>query len=166
MCKKVNRLAQEELIKVIEGLKELTVTEACEVLKLKPRRFYRWLNWKEPEDRTAWNRIIPQEEETILEAAKDEKLCDLRAAGIMVYGHDSDKFHCSVSTVQRVLKRNDLQPPYEIPRRKKLAKPDVRELMKEPKKVFSYDATDFYLTNRLRVVVIPMLDLGSRKFLR
>jgi transposase InsO family protein len=37
--------------------------------------------------------------------------------------------------------------------------------MKEPKKVLSYDATDFYLTDRLRVVVILMLDLGSRKFL-
>ena len=44
-------------------------------------------------------------------------------------------------------------------------KPDIRLLMNEPKKIFSYDATDFYLTRRLRVVVIPILDLGSRKFI-
>lgn len=38
--------------------------------------------------------------------------------------------------------------------------------MNEPKKVFSYDATEFYLTpSRLRVLVIAILDLGSRKFI-
>jgi len=44
----------------------------------------------------------------ILDAAKDEALCDLKAAGLMVYGHESGKFHRSVSTVQRTLKRNKL----------------------------------------------------------
>src|SRR3990167_1578280 len=32
-------------------------------------------------------------------------------------------------------------------------------------RIFSYYATDFYLTSHLRVVVIPILDLGSRKFI-
>jgi len=152
-------------MEVTENLEELSTTEACEVLGLNPRRYWRWLNWAPPAERTAWNRITPQEEGVILEAARDEELGDLRAAGLMVYGQESGKFHCSVSTVQRVLKRNNLQPPYEIPKRKRPAKPDIRQLMAEPKKVFSYDATDFYLTNRLRVVVIPILDLGSRKFI-
>jgi transposase InsO family protein len=153
------------LIKVIEGLEELTVIEACETLLLPPRRYYRWLKWQAPTKKIAWNRIMPEEEAAIVEAAGKEALVDMRAAGLMVYGHESDEFHCSVSTVQRVLKKRDLQAPYEIPRRKRPAKPDIRELMSAPKKVFSYDATDFYLTNWLRVVVIPMLDLGSRKFL-
>lgn len=150
---------------MIEGLEELTVSEACETLLLKPRRYYRWLNWQPPAKQEAWNRIMPKEEVSIIEAAGNEELADLRSAGLMVYGHESGRFNCSVSTVQRVLKKNDLQPPYEIPRRKRAAKPDVRELMKEPKKIFSYDATDFYLTNRLRVLVIPILDMGSRKFI-
>lgn len=150
---------------MIEGLEELTVSEACETLLLKPRRYYRWLNWQPPAKQEAWNRIMPEEEVSIIEAAGNEGLADLRSAGLMVYGHESGRFNCSVSTVQRVLKKNDLQPPYEIPRRKRAAKPDVRELMKEPKKIFSYDATDFYLTNRLRVLVIPILDMGSRKFI-
>jgi transposase InsO family protein len=163
--KKIGHAAQEELIKVVKELEELNISEACETLGLKARRYYRWLNWEEPVKKEAWNRIRPEEEAAILCAARDEKLSDMRAAGLMVYGHESKKYYCSVSTIQRVLKRNDLQPPYEIPRRKKPAKPDIRELMKEPRKVISYDATDFYLTNRLRVVVIPMLDLGSRKFI-
>lgn len=150
---------------MIKGLEELTIEDACGVLMLKPRRYHRWLRWNPPLRKAAWNQITPAEEAAIVEAAGKEELVDMRAAGLMVYGHERDKFHCSVSTVQRVLKKRDLQLPYAIPRRKRAAKPDIRELMKEPKKVFSYDATDFYLTNRLRVLVIPLLDLGSRKFL-
>lgn len=158
--------SQKELIEVLETLKELTVSEACEVLKLNARRYYRWCaKPASPAAKTAWNRIMPDEEAAILTAARDEALCDMRAAGLMVYGHESRKFFSSASTVQRVLKRNALQSPYQVPRRKRPVKPDVRELMKSPKRIISYDATEFYLTNRVRVVVIPMLDLGSRKFL-
>lgn len=150
---------------MIERLEELTIGEACETLLLKPRRYYRWLKWQPPAKQEAWNRLRTEEETEIAKAGEDEKLCDLRAAGLMVYGQESGKFFCSVATVQRVLKKHDLQMPYVVPTRKRPAKPDVRELMKEPKKIFSYDATDFYLTNRLRVLVIPILDMGSRKFI-
>lgn len=164
--KKIKRISQKELLEVLGTLKELTVAEACEVLKLNSRRYYRWRSRSEvPAAKRAWNRITPQEESAILDAAKNETLCDLRAAGLMVYGHESGKFHCSVSTVQRVLKRNQLQTPYEIPKRRRPIKPDIRSLMNEPRKIFAYDATEFYLTNRLRVVVVPILDLGSRKFI-
>lgn len=150
---------------MIQGLKELKISEACEAIKLKPRRYYRWQHIRAHVRRAAWNRIMPREEKAIVEAGRDEQFCDLRAAGLMVYGHDTGKFHCSVSTVHRVLTRNRLQAPYTVPMRKRPSKPDIRELMREPKRVFSYDATEFYLTNRLRVVVIAILDLGSRKFI-
>lgn len=151
---------------MIENLKELTITKACEALRLNRRRYHRWRNRQQPTSkRVAWNCITQQEKGAILKAARDEALADLRAAGLMVYGHESGKFYCSVSTVQKVLKRNKLHTPYEIPKRKRPLKPDIRQLMNEPKKIFSYDATDFYLINRLRVIAIPMIDLGSRKFL-
>ena len=163
--KKINRGVQEDLIRIIQELRFLSVAHACKVLRLKSRRYYRWLNWQPMEVRGAWNRIRPEEEKAIVEAGRDERLCDMRAAGLMVYGHDTGKFHCSVSSVQRVLIRNRLQTPYAVPRRKRSGKPDVRGLMSEPGKIFSYDATEFYLINRLRVVVIPILDMGSRKFI-
>src|SRR3989304_5640171 len=157
---------QEELIKAIGEVKALSKANACEVLLLKRRRYYRWLSPRAKLlSETAWNHIRHEEEEAILEAARDKRLVDLRCAGLMVYGHESGKFHCSISTVQRVLVRNNLQAPYIVPTRKRPLKPDIRLLMSEPKKIFSYDATDFYLTSRLRVVVIPILDLGSRKFI-
>ena len=158
--------SQKELIEVLEGLKELTVREACEALKLNSRRYYRWcVRPNMPVPRTAWNRITPDEETAVVTAARSEELADLRASDLMVYGHESGKYSLSVSTIQRVLKRNELQKPYEVPRKKRPVKPDVRELMASPKRIVSYDATEFYLTNRLRVVVVPMLDMGSRKFL-
>lgn len=150
---------------MMKSLKEITIQKGCEVLRLKAKRYYRWCNRKPVKKKTAWNRIRPDEEMSILKAAKDESLCDFRAAELMVYGHESKEFYCSVSTVQRALKKNQLQAPYEIPRRKRPKKPDIRHLMSQPKRIFSYDATDFYLRNRLRVVVIPILDMGSRKFI-
>jgi len=156
---------QEELITVIRRVNSISKAKACEALLLGRRRYYRWLRWRPSLPKTAWNRIMPQEEQAIVEAGKDERLADLRSAGLMVYGHESGEFHCSVSTVQRVLARHNLQAPYTVPRKKRPVKPDIRSLMSEPRRIFSYDATDFYLTSRLRVEVIPILDLGSRKFI-
>ena len=77
-------MAQEELIKVIEVLKELTVSEACETLLLKPRRYYRWLKWQPPVKQAAWNRLTPEEEADVAKVGRDEKVGDLRSAGLMV----------------------------------------------------------------------------------
>ena len=163
--KKITRTTQDDLIETMKSLKELTIQKGCEVLRLKVKRYYRWCNRKPVKKKTAWNRITPNEKSAILKVAKDESLCNFRAAELMVYGHETKEFYCSVSTVQRILKKNQLQAPYEIPRRKRPKKPDIRHLMTEPKRIFSYDATDFYLANRLRVIVIPLLDMGSRKFI-
>lgn len=87
--KKIGRDMQDELIGVIKGVKELNKGVACEALMLGRRRYYRWLNRKPPLPKLAWNRITPQEEAVIIEAGRDERLCDLRSAGLMVYGHES-----------------------------------------------------------------------------
>jgi hypothetical protein len=77
----MGRDMQEELIGVIGKVGELSKGKACEVLMLGRRRYYRWINWKTPLPKLSWNRIIPQEEAAIGEAGRDERLCDLRAAG-------------------------------------------------------------------------------------
>ena len=61
--KKVSYASQKELIDALEGLKELTVAEACETLKLSERRYYRWRRRpEEPSKKTAWNKITTDEE--------------------------------------------------------------------------------------------------------
>ena len=164
--KKVGKEAQDGLVKAIQE-SELSVSECCEILLLSDRRYYRWVNWKEPWKRIPWNRIKPEEEDAILKAAKDEALCDLRAAGLMVYGHDTGEFSCSISTVQKVLKRHELAAPYTPPKRKRNSKkPEVRDLIKAPNQIYCYDGTEFRLTNGLKVQVVPILDIGSRKNLK
>ena len=71
--KKVPYAFQKELIGTLEGLKELTVAEACEALKLSERRYYRWR--RRPEElskKTAWNKITTDEENAIRAAAGDD----------------------------------------------------------------------------------------------
>ena len=159
------KAVREGLVLAIQ-VSGFSIRRGCKVLLLSERRYYRWIGWKEPSRRQAWNKLRPEEEAEILKAAKDETLCDLRAAGLMVNGHDTDRFHCSVSTVQKTLKKHDLAAPYEPPKRRSVKKPDVRELITGPNKVYCYDATDFYLTSGLRVQVVPILDIGSRKNLK
>lgn len=108
---------RKELVETIQGLKMTSIRDACEVIRLNFRRYYRWQHMHPPVAKAAWNRITPEEEVAIVEAGRDERLCDFRAAGLMVYGHDTGKFHCSVSTVQRVLIRNRLQARLTLYRR-------------------------------------------------
>ena len=163
--KKVEKAAREGLVLAIQR-SEFSIRRSCEILLLSERRYYRWMGWKEPSRREAWNKLRPEEEAAILEAARDETWCDLRAAGLMVHGHETDGFYCSQSTVQKTLKKHDLAAPYEPPKRRSVKKPDVRELITGPNKVYCYDGTDFYLTSGLRVQVVPILDIGSRKNLK
>ena len=160
--KKVERAVREGLVLAIQG-SGFSIRRCCAILLLSQRRYYRWMGWKEPAQREAWNKLRPEEEAAILRTARDEKQCDLRAAGLMVHGQDTDSFYCSQSTVQKTLKKHDLAAPYEPPKRKLAKKPDVRELITGPNKVYCYDATDFFLTSGLRVQVVPILDIGSRK---
>ncbi len=160
--KKVERTVREGLVLAIQG-SGFSIRRCCAILLLSERRYYRWMGWKEPSRREAWNKLRPEEEAAILQAARDETFCDLRAAGLMVHGHDTEGFYCSQSTVQKTLKKHDLAAPYEPPKRRSVKKPDVRELITGPNKVYCYDATDFFLTSGLRVQVVPILDVGSRK---
>jgi len=71
---------RDELMDVIGGVKELSKDEACRVLMLSRRRYYRWRHRKPLLPKVAWDCIMPQEEAAIVEAGKDERLVDLRSA--------------------------------------------------------------------------------------
>jgi len=164
--KKIGKEAQEAIIKVVQE-SDLSVSRCCEILVLSDRRYYRWINWKEPGKRVPWNKIKPAEEDAILEAGRDVSLCHLRAAGLMVYGHETGKYSCSISTIQKVLKTNELAAPYSPPRKKRnCKKPNVRDLITKPNQVYCYDGTEFCLINGTKVHVVPIVDIGSRKNLK
>lgn len=164
---KVERQIQEALMEAIDKTvgEGISLEKACEVLDLPRRRYYRWQDWSVPQDRQAWNRMLPQEEEAILSAARREDLAHLRTAGLMVWGQETGAFHSSLTSVYRVLKKASLVKAYELPRRKKPVAPDVRSLMDRPLRILAYDETQFRTVCGLIVSVIPILDMYSRKFL-
>lgn len=154
--------AREALLKTIAE-SGASIKTCCEILLLSERRYYHWKSWQEPAKRVAWNKLLPAETAAILAVARSEEQADLRAAGLMVHGHETNKYYCSPSTVQKTLKAHDLAAPYE-PRKKRAAKkPEIRALLTAPNKVYCYDATDFYLTSGLTVLVVPIMDIFSRK---
>lgn len=164
--KKIVKEAREALLKTIEE-SGASIKRCCEILVMSERRYYCWKRWKAPKKRVAWNKLRPEETAAILETARSEEQADLRAAGLMVYGQETNKYYCSPSTVQKALKKASLAAPYEPPKRRKNSKkPEVRGLLTGPNKVYCYDATDFYLTSGCTVPVVPILDIFSRKNLR
>ncbi len=160
--RKIEKTAREALLKAIEE-SGASIKTCCEILLLSERRYYHWKRWQEPSKRVAWNKLMPEETAAILEAARSEEQADLRAAGLMVHGHETNRYYCSPSTVQNILKTHALAAPYEPRKRSSLKKPEIRDLLTAPNKVYCYDATDFYLTSGLTVLVVPIMDIFSRK---
>jgi putative transposase len=164
--KKIVREAREALLKAIEE-STASIKRSCEILLMSERRYYHWKAWKEPGKRVAWNKLKPEETAAILKTARSEEQAGLRAACLMVHGHETNKYYCSPSTVQKTLKKASLAAPYDPPKRKKnCKKPDIRGLIGKPNQVYCYDAKDFHLTSGLKVPAVSILDIGSRKNLR
>ena len=164
--RKIAREAREALLKAIEE-SSASIKTCCEILLLSERRYYHWKMWKEPGKRVAWNKLKPEETAVILKTARSEEQAGLRAACLMVHGHETNKYYCSPSTVQKTLKRASLATPYAPPRKKRnCKKPDVRSLIDKPNQVYCYDGKDFYLTSGLRVSTMSILDVCSRKNLK
>jgi putative transposase len=160
--KKIIKEAREALLKIIEE-SGTSIKRCCEILLMNERRYYHWKLWKMPVKRVAWNKLRPEETAAILETARSEEQADLRAAGLMVYGQETNKYYCSPATVQKTLKKHALAAPYTPRKRSNAKKPDVRKLLEGPNLVYCYDATDFYLKSGLTVQVVPILDVFSRK---
>lgn len=63
---------------MVESIKEaislgLTQKQACEIFGLATRKFRRWANPKPIAPRTAWNKILPEEREAILQTVCEEQ---------------------------------------------------------------------------------------------
>jgi len=97
----------------------LSVKDTCELLKLSPRRYYRWksryekggisgLEDKESGPNLPFNKILAEEKEAILEAADDYP--DLKHRKLVAKLADEWSVSVSASTVYRVLKEDGQIP--------------------------------------------------------
>lgn len=133
---------------------------ACEIFGISARKFRRWANPKPLRPRTAWNKILPQESEAIINTATEEQFLDKPLSHIYVHGHKSEKFYVSLSTVYRVLKKEDLVR--KITRPRKTPYVSVHSLLKEGFSLLCYDATRFITESGCEVWSIPVMVLPSR----
>ncbi|MGE3063601.1 MAG: hypothetical protein AB7T10_08220 [bacterium] len=99
--------------KVVTAIKEsidngLTQKESCSIIDIDTRKYRRWANPKPLKPRTAWNKILPQERDAVINTAWDERFWNKPISHIFVYGHESGRFFMSLSSVYRILKSQKL----------------------------------------------------------
>jgi len=154
---------------VVEAIKEsiaqgLSQKQACDIFGIVPRKYRRWANPKPLTPRTAWNRILPEERDAILQVAWDQQFFGKPISHIFVHGHDSGEFFVSLSTVYKVLKSEQLVNP-RIYRKRNSPYVSVHELLKEGFSILCYDASEFLTETGIKVWALPVLILPYRYLL-
>lgn len=154
---------------MVEDIKEaiyhgLPQKRACEIFGIVPRKYRRWANPESLAPRTAWNKILPEEREAVLQTVCEQQFWDKPMSHIFVHGHDSGKFSVSLSTVYNILKSEKLV--HRIQRRKR-SSPYVsaHELLKQGFSLLCYDASEFFTETGVKVWAIPVMILPQRYLL-
>jgi transposase InsO family protein len=140
----------------------LSQKSACVTFGLNPRKFRRWANPKPVKERTAWNKLLPQERQAIIDAAYKPQLLGKPVSHIFVHGHDTGKFYASLSAVYSTLKSVNLVKPVNRARKKRGHYVGIHDLMNAGFSVLCYDGTQFITDSGIIVWAIPVLLLPSR----
>lgn len=154
---------------MVQAIKEsifdgLTQKRACSIFGLDQRKYRRWANPKPFVPRTAWNKILPEERESIIRTALDQQFWGKPLSHIFVHGHDSGKFFVSLSTVYKVLKSENLVHP--IARRKRDSSyVSAHSLLEQGFSLLCYDATRFVTESGVPVWAVPVMVLPYRYLL-
>ena len=154
---------------VVEITKEtisrgISQKRACEIFGISPRKFRRWANPKPIKPHTAWNKLLEHERQAIEEAAWLPQLLGKPISHIYVYGHESDRFYASLSTVYRVLKAKDLVKPIAY-RRRTTVYVSAHALLDEGFSLLCYDGTQLRTDTGIIVWAIPVIILPQRYLL-
>jgi len=154
---------------VVETIKEsisqgLNQKLACEIFGIVPRKYRRWTNPRPCILRTAWNKILPEERESVLQTVCEQPFWDKPMSHIFVHGHDSGKFSVSLSTVYNILKSEKLV--HRIERRKRNGSyVSAHTLLEQGFSLLCYDASEFFTEIGVKVWAIPVMILPQRYLL-
>jgi putative transposase len=142
----------------------LTQKQACQTFGINPRKFRRWADAKPAKPRVAWNKLLEHERQAIENAAWMPELIGKPVSHVFVHGHESGKFHASLSSVYRVLKAKDLVKP-DNHRRKTAPYVSAHSLLDEGFSLLCYDGTLFRTTSGINVWAVPVMILPQRYLL-
>ena len=143
----------------------LTQKKSCDTLQLCSRKYRRWRDWKPFPDRKAWNRLCPEEEQAIKDAAYNEELIGKPLSHYYVYGHEKGLFYASISTIYSILKANDLVKPVRRKGKRNQGYVSAHTLMDEGASLICYDGTTFKTESGISVIAFPVLLLPFRYLL-
>jgi transposase InsO family protein len=111
--------------------------------------------------RRIWNRLLPEERDTVLEIAKGHPELSSRLLAVKIT--DEEEFSVSESTVYRILKENNLVAPR--PLNDMPAAKEWRHKTRKPDELWQCDATNFFVVGWGYYKLIPVLDDLSRKII-
>ena len=140
----------------------LTQKSACLTFGLDPRKFRRWANPKTLNVRSAWNKILPEERQAIIDAAYKPELLGKPLSHIFVHGHNTGEFYASMVTVYRTLKSVNLVKPVHRSRKKNPHYVSAHDLMDNGFSILCYDGTQFVTESGVIVWAIPVMLLPAR----
>ena len=112
-------------------------------------------------ERVAWNKLKPEEIDTIQNSVFLPDLLGKPLSHIFVYGHNTKAFFASMSSVFRYLKIKDLVKPF-CPKRKIGKFVSAHDLLDQGFSLLTYDGTSFYTETGITVWAIPVLLLPCR----
>ncbi len=144
--------------------KGMTQKKACTVFGIEPRKFRRWADSKPLKQRTAWNKLCPHERQAIEDAAWLPDLMGKPLSHVFVHGHETGKFHASLSSVYRVLKAKNMVKPQQY-HRKPAPYVSAHTLLEEGFSLLCYDGTQFRTDPGINVWAIPVMILPQRYLL-
>ncbi|MCF7876128.1 DDE-type integrase/transposase/recombinase [Candidatus Bipolaricaulota bacterium] len=153
---------------------KLSVKDTCELLKLSPRRYYRWkdkyeengisgLEDQDPGPNLPYNKILPVEREAILEAA--DKYTDLKHRKLVPKLADEWSVSVSASTVYRVLKEEGQISSKDDTGKADNSRGDYDYTPEEPNELWQIDISYIPIKNHDFRYLISALDDYSRKIM-
>lgn len=142
----------------------LTQKGACELIGITPRKYRRWRDPKQITSRTAWNKILPQEREAVIQTALKESFWGKPISHLFVHGHETGQYYVSMTTIYNILKEESLERNISRKTRKK-AYIGVPEFLEQGFSILCYDGSCFVTDTMIRVWAILVMLLPSRYLL-
>ena len=152
----------------------LSVKDTCDLLKLSPRRYYRWKNRCDKDGITGledkdsgpnlpYNKILAEEEEAILQAA--DKYPDLKHRKLVAKLADEYSVSVSASTIYRILKEDGQIASREASGEDGSSNEDFDYTPEEPNELWQMDISYIPIKGSEFWYLISALDDYSRRIM-
>ena len=159
-------------MKTIDEVRErypVTVKYCCEILKLDPKRYQRWLRLYQctgrygggkPGPKNQPHALMPWERKKIVEMARDDKCLDLSHRQLSIVASEKGEIEASASSFYRIMKEELLMEKRKRIPKVAQKKPEIKP--KGPNEIWSWDLT-YIALGPIFVYLFAIIDVFSRK---